>query len=72
MRNNRWLIAALIVTAITALVLVEPGRYLTLDYLKSERAVLEAYVAATRCVRRSSVSAYTLPPLRFPCPARSS
>ena len=46
MRNSRWLIAALIVTAITALVLVEPGRYLTLDYLKSERAVLEAYVAA--------------------------
>ncbi|MGE0485715.1 MAG: FAD-dependent oxidoreductase [Gammaproteobacteria bacterium] len=51
-RRRTWLVAALIVAALVLIAVLEPGRYLNLDYLKTQQAGLQAAVA-THPVRAS-------------------
>ncbi len=46
MTRRRWLLLAAALLVAVVVVLLEPGRYLSLDYLRQQQATLQAYVRA--------------------------
>ncbi|MCB1747488.1 MAG: FAD-dependent oxidoreductase [Gammaproteobacteria bacterium] len=45
-KRRTWLVAALLVAALVAIAILEPGRYLNLDFLKAQQAALQHAVTA--------------------------